>query len=194
MRSGNGGATRRSLIDGAWASKGAEEGGSEEWWRRVGGRGGRVGVCGGRDGGSDPNEESAGGRDAPGTGGKATDHYGDVCKRRARDVYGGSTEKTLGTGTGWAGGDGTVPARVEGARGVGTVEGVRGLRRAHITRHLLAGGSALLFGCRFSISPRQSSKTFAVGAERGRVSRCGRREERGAGGEKREKEKMTHRR
>lgn len=106
---------------------------------------------------------------------------------RGTSMGGGSTEKTLGTGTGWA--DGTEPARVEGARGVGTVEGVRGLRRAHITRHLLAGGSALLFGCRFSISPRQSSKTFAVGAERGRVSRCGRREERGAGGEKRGKEK-----
>ena len=33
----------------------------------------------------------------------------------------------------------------------------------HMMRHLPEGGSPLALGCRFSISPRQSSKTFAVG-------------------------------
>ena len=36
----------------------------------------------------------------------------------------------------------------------------------HMMRHLPEGGSPLALGCRFSISPRQSSKTFAVGEQR----------------------------
>ena len=45
----------------------------------------------------------------------------------------------------------------------------------HMMRHLPEGGSPLALGCRFSISPRQSSKTFAVGEQRRarRVSVCG---------------------
>lgn len=45
----------------------------------------------------------------------------------------------------------------------------------HMTMHLEAGGSALLLGVRFSISPKQSSNTLAV--VRGRQKEVGARVE-----------------
>ena len=50
-----------------------------------------------------------------------------------------------------------------------------GVYHNHMTMHLEAGGSALLLGVRFSISPKQSSNTLAV--VRGRQKEVGTRVE-----------------
>ena len=49
---------------------------------------------------------------------------------------------------------------------MGRKEVGRGENVYHMTRHLLAAGSVLLEGDCFSISPRQSSNTVAIGGDR----------------------------